>query len=442
MKRKYQLALAGALIGTALGLWTEHGHGQTPDAPDTSICYEPGGIAKWGKVPALLLGTAAKEPGVLARDDGHPATRGDARRGLDFRLGGCYASSSGTRGPARTPQRKGEQGMKNKQEKIDSLMRRMKRLTDDLYRGFPVDQTIDVSGQIATTALLAIEQPLYWKNKPIETLNGGRGMVEVFLCDDDKPDRGFRMSNLPMMRSDSHRSKNFTLDISRMRIPSADYGPATRLQISHGCNIVPSFGLAVPLKKWTKTTAFNVLFPYGKPRMDFLDFFSIKIKADHATIDRIDFPSLPDETDNPKMLLYRVMYEDVLRGVRNALGAHLAIPKPNAKLTPSNLVGWLALRGPWATRIYINTLACHLGIAVGRGMELEIDPVQTELMPLELEDSFPWGILLWGDKTPGIWGSENIVVRSHPGSSKHTVFSLHDKPMSMSKSRVVVVNTI
>lgn len=300
-------------------------------------------------------------------------------------------------------------------EKINSIRRRIKRLTDDLYRKFPVDQTIDVSGQIATTAMLAIEQPLYWKNKPIETLNGGRGMVEVFLCDDGKPDRGFRMSNLPMMRSNSHRSKLFT------------FGPATRLQISHGCNIVPSFGQAVPLKKWTKSTAFNVLFPYGKPRRDFLDFFSIKIKSDHETIERIDFPSLPDETDYPKMLLYRVLYEDVLRGVRNALGAHMALPRP--KLTPSNLVGWLALRGPWATRIYINTLACHLGIAVGRGMELEIDPVQVELMPLELEDNFPWGILLWGDKTPGIWGSENIVVRSHPGDSKHIVFSLDDKPM-------------
>ncbi len=45
-----------AAITITLGLTTaEHGHGQTPDGPDTSICYKPGGIAAWVTAVAVTV---------------------------------------------------------------------------------------------------------------------------------------------------------------------------------------------------------------------------------------------------------------------------------------------------------------------------------------------------------------------------------------------------
>lgn len=289
------------------------------------------------------------------------------------------------------------------QAKIRSLRRRIMRLTDDLHRNLPLDQTVDVSGQVAVSALLAIKQSIFWKDRPIEPINDGQGTVEALLCGDDKPDRGFRMSNLPMMNATIPMSTEYA-------IPSAEdeFGPGARLRLSAGCDMAPSFGQSMSLRKWKKKCAFNVLLPYGSESP--LDFFPIERRASLEVSIRAH--PLPDETEYPELVLVKVMYEDVLTGVRNALGAHMGPPKGN--LTSSKMVGWLAQSGPWATRIYINALACHLGMAVGRGMGLEIDPVSAQLVPFQDDDSIPWGLLLWGDKTPGVWGSDNIVVCTHP----------------------------
>lgn len=49
MKRKYQLALIGALIGSALGLWTEHGHGQS-NSWEVDESTDPMSDASWQTV--------------------------------------------------------------------------------------------------------------------------------------------------------------------------------------------------------------------------------------------------------------------------------------------------------------------------------------------------------------------------------------------------------
>ena len=271
----------------------------------------------------------------------------------------------------------------------ESMLRRKLQRAASAVVDAPQTETYDFSGELAMLALLLIE-----KNPKImlDTILPGKGVVGTTLKHAHKDSLyGFRMANLPMMAGPVHsplsvKSEAFTLYFHRGLLKC-------------------SYGDKLPGNRWLKETAFLCIFPRGfDAKLDWATFKTAVSTMETVSVRNIEIMFRYGEIRRP-LEVGRVVisYEDILRGARN-IGVHPSHPR-KGKPTANKLIGWLLYAGPWAVRIYLNALACHLAFAVGRAVGVVDDFILASPLTSYVDgivDNLPES--LWLVCGPDEWG--------------------------------------
>ncbi len=179
------------------------------------------------------------------------------------------------------------------------------------------------------------------------------------------------------------------------------------------------------LSDWLTTEAFVVIQVYGiKTVMDYFGarYSSSKQKAivSRPSSKQIRHLFLPS--------LHRITYADILRGVRNALGAHDGPPSSGPDVRQrGKLIARLCHEGPFAIKVYICFVTIALGLRIRSSVlgeaPFEVHTHIETYPPNGDETSIPSGLALISGSREFIWSNpprrDRVVVVPPLPAGKH-----------------------
>ena len=161
------------------------------------------------------------------------------------------------------------------------------------------------------------------------------------------------------------------------------------------------------LSDWLATEAFVVIQVYGTKTV--MDYLGVRYSSDKqkAVVSR---PSSHQIRHLFLPSFHRITYADILRGVRNALGAHDGPPSSGPDVRRrGTLIGRLCHEGPFAIKVYICSVTIALGLRIRSAVlgeaPFEVDTHLETYPPNGDETSIPSGLALLSGSREFVWSN-------------------------------------